>query len=264
MLVIRPEFESRPVEKKLDLLKLISLPKAKLITKIRTSEENENMIRLLMDLLSHDIRNYSSTTIGWIDFLESRLTSPEEAQNIYSDIKRIQFESVSLVENVLNLNKIQERVLLPEEVSLAECFSQSVKKTMKAYPRISLAIKNEDSLNGHMVNAHSLLIEIFFNLLTNAIKYKKTEANTVTIELDVNIENNHINLYLADNGKGIPESMKSILFQRKTIGDAREGLGLYIITQILDYFNCEIQVRNRIDSPNDHTTGTLFILSFPS
>ncbi|MHA1542565.1 MAG: sensor histidine kinase, partial [Candidatus Hodarchaeales archaeon] len=227
-------------------------------------EENESMIRLLMDLLSHDIRNYNSNTIGWVDVLEAESSSSKETRKIYSNIKRIQFESSRLVQNILNLNEIQERVLIPEEVSLSDCFSQAVKKTREAYPDVLIDVQNEQVLNGHIVKVHPLLIEVFFNLLTNAAKFKKPDLNNLIIELEVKTDTDKTVLYLSDNGRGIPESMKKILFQRKKIGNVREGLGLYIITQILKYFHCEIQVSNRIDSPQDYTTGTLFILSLPS
>ncbi|MFX0092490.1 MAG: sensor histidine kinase [Candidatus Hodarchaeota archaeon] len=261
--LLKAEFTEKSKEPDFNILRLVSLPKLKMVRRIRTAEENEAMIRLLLDLLSHDIKNYNTTSIGYVDLLIDHTEQDENSKEMLEQIKRIQTESATLVKNVLNLNKIQEKVLQPEDVELKRMFEKAVSNIRGTYPNIPLGIQNEESLKNIYVTVHSLLAEIFYNILTNSIKYRKQDQEIVEVDLTLREEGEKIYLSIGDKGRGIPDERKEEVFKRLDKTPYKKGIGLYIVKSILIYFGCDIWVENRPEAPYDHKEGSVFQLVFP-
>lgn len=86
----------------------------------------------------------------------------------------------------------------------------------------------------------------FNNLIINAIKFNNSGG---TITISTYSDDFHYYLYIKDNGIGIPENLKPILFdkftnagRRGTKGEKSTGLGLAITKRILDLHNATIKV----------------------
>ncbi|MFW9991582.1 MAG: sensor histidine kinase [Candidatus Odinarchaeota archaeon] len=261
-LFLTVEFTEKVGKTETNVLELISLPKAEMARKLQTSEENQALIRLLLYLLSHDIRNYNVTTAAYTDLLmKDNAIQGESSRKYLETIKRIQLESQALVDSVLGFNKVKEGILRPEKVKLEEMFESAVSKAMKTYPAIPLVIQNEKSLDDRQVLVHPLLTEVFYNLLINAIKHRKKDQKKVIIDLDVKEEEKNIQLAIGDRGKGIPDERKEEIFKQLSKAPYRKGIGLYIVKTILQHFKCDIRVENRPESPRDFERGSIFRLT---
>jgi len=117
------------------------------------------------------------------------------------------------------------------------------------------------------VMAHSNRMEqVIFNLLTNARDAINQRQETETtgrehlIAIDSRQRNNRIYLTVADTGVGIPENVKSRIFESffttKKMGEGM-GLGLSITSEIVEDYGGTIQIDDGIAG------GTAFTLDFP-
>lgn len=103
-----------------------------------------------------------------------------------------------------------------------------------------------------------MLREMFSNLIDNAIKYTpvggKITVRTRASEFAI--------VEVEDNGPGIPESERDLVFERfyRILGTGADGsgLGLPIVREIADIHRANVVLR----APQ-HGTGTLAIVTFP-
>jgi signal transduction histidine kinase len=88
------------------------------------------------------------------------------------------------------------------------------------------------------------------NLLRNACQY--TEQGTVTVSLETHC------IVIEDSGVGLPESVRSRLFERFVRGHdesiAGSGLGLSIVKRVVEHLGWNIQLE---DSPGGGSRFTL-------
>ncbi|MGB1009936.1 MAG: ATP-binding protein [Thiolinea sp.] len=108
-----------------------------------------------------------------------------------------------------------------------------------------------------------LLIQMLANLVENAIRYCSA-GTQICINLRPVIIEQHkqIELVVADNGSGIPETEREKVFQRlyrldKSRSDGRgTGLGLSLVKAIIELHNAEIGLQ-------DNTPGLRVVIRFP-
>ena len=113
-----------------------------------------------------------------------------------------------------------------------------------------------DDVPHTMCRPHELC-QVWTNLVSNAV-YAMGEVGTLTITLKC-VKNN-INVIIADTGCGIPEDIKTQIydpmFTTKPVGEGT-GLGLDIVKRIIDRHNGTLQMESQVG------VGTTFTISIP-
>ena len=116
------------------------------------------------------------------------------------------------------------------------------------------------------MEANDLLQKVFENILINSVKYNNKES----IELFIKIKQeqkdnkNYIRIEFIDNGMGVKEDRKKIIFKRgyrDFKGEKGMGLGLSLVKKIMDNYNGKIWVEDKVDG--DHTQGSNFVVLIP-
>lgn len=107
------------------------------------------------------------------------------------------------------------------------------------------------------------LEQAFYNLIKNAIIYKKNEGSMVTITATADLDS--VSIVIADTGIGIPESDLEHVFEpfyRVHPDDSQwaqgSGLGLALVLEVVKLHKGDIIIRS---SPGE---GTIFTLWFPT
>ena len=103
--------------------------------------------------------------------------------------------------------------------------------------------------------------EIFRNLISNAIKYRRHDSNNAEIVIKIHVDHLCADITFADNGIGIKEaSLKRIfeMFYRATDQGDGSGIGLYIVKNAVDKLGGQIKVAS---SPGE---GTRFHILLPN
>ena len=105
------------------------------------------------------------------------------------------------------------------------------------------------------------MIELFINLLNNAMKYGFQETEDRTIQMGGTRDKDEIRFYIRDHGQGIdPKYHQKIfaLFQRLHNDRQGSGVGLAIVSRIMEIHNGRVWVESQ---PGE---GATFWLAFPA
>ncbi|MHA1199943.1 MAG: sensor histidine kinase, partial [Candidatus Heimdallarchaeaceae archaeon] len=103
------------------------------------------------------------------------------------------------------------------------------------------------------VNANRLLYPVIFNVIQNAFQHA---GKDVTVKIDTVQENSNILMKIKDDGKGISEEEKKLIFQQGYRGTDKgvSGMGLYLVKMVLESYGGSISV-----SDND-PKGSIFTI----
>jgi signal transduction histidine kinase len=70
---------------------------------------------------------------------------------------------------------------------------------------------------------------------------------------------------IEDNGPGIPDELKNVIFNRNARGNTKAmgtGLGLYLVKTLVDDYGGSVKVEDRV--AGDRSKGSRFIVVLPA
>lgn len=233
--------------------------------KAREEAAQERYRANLLRAISHDLRTPLSGIMGNCEVLMKLTEADKELfsmiQGIYQDADWLH----SLVENILNLTKLQDGklTLSKEPEALEEIVGGAVFHISKHYPEYEIQVNIPPQLL--LVPMDGKLIEqVLINLLDNAIKHSPLNKE---ITLSVTLDSNHTfcTFTITDCGEGILTENMDHIFQafytsEKKRSDAQRGigLGLTICEAIVSAHHGKIWAANRADQ-----TGAQFFFTLP-
>lgn len=130
--------------------------------------------------------------------------------------------------------------------------------------KLALDIFNEDFIT-YLPNEKELyanldktqLIRIVTNLIKNASQASKNEEYPI-IEIKVSSKKNNVKIAVSDNGKGISDDVKDLIFEPKfTTKSSGMGLGLPMIKNIIEAYD------GSISFTSEEGKGTIFTVILP-
>jgi signal transduction histidine kinase len=96
------------------------------------------------------------------------------------------------------------------------------------------------------------------NLIANSIKHARSDSVDVTIRSSVDRPGAR-KIEVSDNGPGVPDDMKSIVFRRE--GRPDSGTGLYLVKRIVSRYGGRIWIEDRV--PGNPGKGTRMVIILP-
>ena len=202
-------------------------------------------------LLRHDISNKNQIILGYLELLmETHLSS--EQREIVNLVHRNVTASNELIKKIQHLHlALEYRALHPfnikEELDmvLAEFAS----------PMHDHHIKVQQLPIEMTILGDELTREIFSNLIDNAVVH--SDATTLTFRGEV--QSGCVLIQIMDDGKGIPQHLRPLIFTRRCKGpySSGSGLGLLLVRTIVETQGGTIELENC------DCKGTCFILRFP-
>ncbi len=213
--------------------------------------ETNNMKDLLLDVITHDLRNAAGNIIGFISLLKEMNPRLEFLDNIETSSLGL----LNVIENASTLAKISagEKIDM-NSLNLTQTIRDSLEEftPMNGKALVEIKPKLQEKL---MVMANPIISQVFKNYVSNAIKYAY-DGHLVIVEALK--EGDCIKVMVKDFGNTIPEESRKIIFERRiTLESSRKvnsGLGLAIVKKIADIHEAEAWVE-----PN-HPTGNVFCL----
>jgi len=235
--------------------------------KLKEAFERENFYK---DLFTHDINNILQIIQSSVSLLKLFQNNPEVQQEEIHDIINLLNEQVirgsRLVSNVRRLSEIehQEISLTSTEVNVA--LENAINFVREGYQDKDITIQVDLSDTKVHIQANALLQDVFENILINAVKYTNDPSVSIDIHIseEKNIEKEFCKFEFMDNGIGIPDSRKEIIFQEGNKKDKSVkgmGFGLSLVKKIIESYDGKIWVEDRIKG--DHSKGSNFIMLIP-
>jgi signal transduction histidine kinase len=213
--------------------------------------ETNNLKDLLLDVITHDLRNAAGNIFGFTNLLKELNPNLEFVNNIESSSMAL----LNVIDNASTLAKISagEKIdMFP--LDLTETIKDSLEEfgPMNGKGMVEIKARLQEKL---MVKANPIISQVFKNYVSNAIKYA---FEGLLIIVEAHEEGEDIKVSVKDFGTTIPEENRKMIFERRVTLDRHRkfssGLGLAIVKKIADIHDAEVWVE-----PN-HPTGNIFCL----
>ena len=197
----------------------------------RELEETTRKLELLNRIIRHDINNDMTVIIGRSEHLLEELDDELAQENLESIIK--QGDHVAeLTETVHNL---MEAILNDSNTTKPTDLDTVLNREIESVRTMddSVTVHTPADPLGEPVQADEALATVFRNLLTNAVRHNDTEQPTISISItDAGTE---VVVRISDNGPGVPEQSRDVIFGRneKGLESPGTGIGLYLVETLV-------------------------------
>ena len=251
------------------MIESIAMAMDRLISAQERVESNEEAMRQrdrsnLLRAISHDLRTPLSGIMGTSEMLMAMTRDDEEryqlAFGIYKDADWLH----SMVENILNLTRLQDGrlVIHKQREAVEEVVGVAVAAISKRAPDRTLLVHIPSDVLILAMDAR-LIEQVLVNLLDNAL-YHTQPTDEVSVLVHVDAANAQAVFVVADRGSGIsdrdlPHVFDAFYTTQRPSSNTRRGvgLGLAICQSIVIAHGGTIVARNRADGPGAELVFTL-------
>jgi signal transduction histidine kinase len=206
-------------------------------------------------LLRHDIQN-SMTIIrargeALVDATDGReadyaRTVVNQSDDVSSLVDRFRRILAVLTDDELDV----------KPVALGPLVENRVRVARSTHPDATVRSSVPDEVS---VRADEMLENVVGNLVRNAIEHNDTDSPTV--EVSVVEHERVVTLTVADDGPGVPDDEKEVVFRRGNRGlkgaDIGSGFGLFLVDTLVDGYGGSVTVRD------NEPRGAVFVVRLP-
>jgi len=206
--------------------------------------------------ISHDLRHSLAAVVANAEFLlESRL-STEQREELYQEVRIAVNQMTELIDSLLEFSRTREslRLAFGNVRDSVERVVQAIRAHRRFQP-VRIEVRQDGECRGWYDSRK--LERALYNLLLNACEALPAQDGHIHIDLTQVPEGAQIRV--ADNGHGVPESIRGKLFEPfVSVGKENgTGLGLTVVQKIIQDHGGEIVVENTSEK------GTIFRVTLP-
>ena len=210
--------------------------------------------------VSHELRTPVSVILTESQYSLEYADTLEEARDSFSVIQRQAKRMSELINQIMELSKIEKQIIIPtQRINFSEITEKILQDYKNLIDKKNIKISKEIEENIFIIGDKIMIERLLDNLLNNAMKFTKNE-----IKIKLYSENKNCILEVEDNGIGMPEEFKNLIWGRfYQINDSRNkkinkgfGLGLFLVSKIVEQHNAVIEVESVLNE------GTKFIVKF--
>jgi len=250
-----------------------SIERQNIMKKIKQSEKKYRLAfhraSFYKDILAHDMNNILQGIMSGTQLISMHMSntdSQEKISNVSEIITSQIMRGARLINNVRKISQLDESSVFLYSIEFFHYLKKSIENLKSAFQQRIINVDISSPKKEILLNANELIQEVFENLMINAVKHNHNDEIEIQIKISEIKENfeNLIKVEFIDNGYGIDDSRKKKIFLRGNNGGkyfSGMGLGLSLVTKILESYNGKIWVEDRVDG--DYTKGSNFILLIP-
>ncbi|MBI2267691.1 MAG: DUF4118 domain-containing protein [Armatimonadetes bacterium] len=206
--------------------------------RLKGAEETERLKSVFFSSLSHNLKTPLASLVATISSLRQNGVSsdPEVVKECLESLKEDSDRLSEYIENLLSFAQLESGSWQPrgEWVELGEIVSVAARRfPERDYRRLHVEIPEDFP----MIQVDSVqLAQVVRHLMENALRYSPSETRVV---VGAHTQDGAIELFVEDEGPGIPESEKEKIFHRGYSGPrggeqpGGTGLGLAICREIV-------------------------------
>lgn len=216
--------------------------------------------------MSHDIRTPMNAVIGFTTLLEKDAEKPEKVREYTKKIMASGQHLISLINDVLEVSKIEsgKLVLTEEEFALNDLVSSidAIIQPMADAKAQEFHVDITDIKHEYLLGDETRLNQILLNLLSNAVKYTQEGGNIWLRIIGLKQHSNQferIRIEVEDDGYGMTQEYLKTIFDVFTRAENSTtnkvqgtGLGMAITKNIVELMGGTIEVFSEVDK------GSLF------
>jgi PAS domain S-box-containing protein len=215
--------------------------------------------------LSHELRTPLNAIMGWSRLLRRVGTESPDYLRGLDTIERNAHVQAQIVGDLLDMSRIiSGKVQLDiQALDLVEVISGAIDSVRPSVEAKKLRLQTMFDARGARIRGDaSRLQQVFWNLLTNAVKFTPAEGK---ISVVLERVNSHVEIMVADSGVGIKAEFLPFVFDRFRQADSTTsrrygglGLGLSIVKHLVEQHGGSVRVK----SPGEGQ-GSSFIIALP-
>lgn len=242
----------------------------RLIESEKNYKKAYTQVNLYKDLLSHDINNIFQNIRYAVELTKMYKENPQNEEDFHDSMQIISEQIIrgsKLISNIRHLSELEEGKIKLSEIDLYEALLDAKDYVQQSYQNrnIEFNIESENKKTELTVKANELLQDIFENIFVNAVKYNEHIDIYIGISIIKTSKDGQdfIKTAIEDNGIGIEDEQKEIIFKEnhKNHNSKGMGLGLSLVKKTLDLYDGDIWVENRVSG--DFKKGSKFVLLIP-
>ena len=205
----------------------------------------ENIKRNLIANVSHELRTPLTAIKGFLETLKDDL----EGQNkkYLEIIERHTDRLIFIVQDLLVLSRLEDQSILPQyqKLKLKDIINDTFLLLEKKAKQKNLPLRFVEDEDIIIEADHNQLVQLFINIIDNAIKY--TEKGEITVSLKK--ENDSARIDIQDTGIGVEKKHVPRLIERFYVVDSSRsrsqggtGLGLSIVKHVVNNHKGKVEI----------------------
>ena len=235
-----------------------------LIIAIKNAEESNQLKSAFLRNMSHEIRTPLTSIIGFSNLLSEEDICKSDIKEYTGIINQSGKRLIEMITNILDISTIQTGLVEINEkpILIDSLFSNltTIFQQIAATKNIQLSYHNQNDKLRYFYSDEAKLFQIFFNLISNAIKFSESG----NIDFGYEIKGNGIQFYVSDTGIGIPPELYLQIFESFRQAESSltrqyegSGLGLAICNGLLRLLGGKIWLESEVNK------GSVFYFSLP-
>jgi len=247
----------------------LAIDNARLFEEERTARREAEAANRAKDefltTLSHELRTPLTPIIGWIHMIRNGILPDKETIHGLSVIDKNSQALKRLINDLLDMSAILSGKMRMEDlpVSLEQVVREAVEtvRPLAAAGNIEIAINFHDWHNEVVSGDRARLVQVFWNLLHNAVKFSSAGGR---VEVDVSASEFETIVQIQDKGQGIAPEFLPFVFERfrqadgsKTRAHGGLGLGLALVKSFVESH------KGTVEAESEGTGGSRFTVRLP-
>jgi light-regulated signal transduction histidine kinase (bacteriophytochrome) len=211
---------------------------------------------------SHDLQEPLRVITSFLQLLDKKYTDSLDvkAKEYIAYAVDGSIRMRQLIRDLLNYSRLDSGKNIRTEVKLNDVLAEVI-NNLAASITDNQAILKVDKLPDVKANK-AQMVQLFQNLISNSIKYRKDESNP-EIVITAQRNEDHYRISIADNGIGISPSYHARIFEMFQRLHTRDeysgtGIGLAICKKIIEHHNGFIEINSK------EGEGAEFIINLPA
>lgn len=215
-------------------------------------EKNDELMKINKELdqfvysVSHDLRSPLLSVKGLVSLLQFPAEDTESLSYIGMINKSIDRLDNSILE-ILNFSRNARLDVVKSEFNLDTVVGDIFQDLSHVAENLDLQVKT--SGNPSVIMDRYRVEILLKNLIGNAVKYRRVDANPPFVHVDIINNENDCMISIQDNGEGIPEELQEKVFDmffRASRTSQGTGLGLYLCKEITNKLNGQITLESKV------------------
>ena len=224
----------------------------------RELQHSNELKELFADIMRHDLLNPASSINGFASIL-LEWEEDEKKKSLLSNIEKSNRNLIYIIEKAAEFAKLDSVEGIEfSSLNLGSILREIVDSFMPRFEESKMTV-DLDIDGSYPAMANSVIEQVFINLISNAIKYSPEGSHVHITILD---EGDQWKVNVKDQGSGIPESDRELIFTRFSRLDKVKkgsikgtGLGLAIVHKVVSLHNGSVGV----DSNSPEVGSTFWV-----
>lgn len=230
--------------------------------------EEGSLLSLYDNLLIHDLNTILQNIRTSSELSDRYIDNPKlnyKLKELIETIKQQATRGFRLLSNINKLSQLESSQLDIYEIDVCDLLRKAI-GYVKTPLQNNVTFKIDTPFNEYFINANELLQDVFENILVNAVIHNGNSLIEISIKASeiVQGKKRYLQLAISDNGVGIEDARKKIIFDGKKIkvnNGKGLGIGLFLVKKLMGLYKGKIRVEDRVKG--DYSQGSNFILLFP-